>query len=74
MHKAIDSDVASAVHAITHRTTNTKQILTTPIWPITTLAGKRDLEFAAFIMLGPRNEEPMPVKVKLIERIINVTA
>ena len=54
MHKAIDRDVASAVQAITHRITKIKQILITPIWPITTLAGKRDRELAAFIMLGPK--------------------
>ncbi len=44
----------------------------TPICPITTLAGNRDLELAAFIMLGPRKEEPMPAIVKEIERITMV--
>ena len=72
MHKAIDRDVASAVQAITHRITKIKQILITPIWPITTLAGKRDLEFAAFIMLGPKKEDPMPAIEKETERIMIV--
>jgi len=72
MHKAIDRDVASAVHAITHRITKIKQILITPIWPITTLAGKRDRELAAFIMLGPKKEDPMPAIEKEIERIMMV--
>jgi hypothetical protein len=72
MHKAIDSDVASAVHAITQRITNTKQILITPIWPITTLAGNRDLALAAFIMLGPKKDDPIPAHVKDIERIMIV--
>ena len=72
MHSAIDSEVASAVHAITHRITNTKQIFITPICPITTLAGNRDLELAAFIMLGPKKDEPMPAHVNEIERTIIV--
>ena len=70
----MDSDVACAVQAIIHRTTNTKQMFITPIWPITTLAGKRDLAFAAFIILGPRNDEPSPAKVKEIERIAMINA
>ena len=74
MHKAIDSEVACAVQAIIQRITKTKQILITPIWPITTLAGKRDLAFAAFIMLGPRKDEPIPAKVKEIERITITSA
>jgi hypothetical protein len=52
--------------------TNTKQMLITPICPITTLAGNRDLELAAFIMLGPRKDEPMPATEKEIERIMMV--
>jgi hypothetical protein len=65
----MDSEVASAVHAITQRITNTRQMFIRPIWPITTLAGKRDLELAAFIMLGPKKEEPIPAKAKEIERM-----
>jgi hypothetical protein len=74
IHKATDSEVASAVQAITQRITNTKQIFMTPIWPITMLAGNRDLEFAAFIMLGPKKEEPMPANVKDIERMTRARA
>ena len=41
----------------------------TPIWPITMLAGNRDLELAAFIILGPKNDDPIPANVKDIERM-----
>lgn len=72
IHSAIDKEVASAVHAITHRMRKTKQMFITPIWPITTLAGNRDLELAAFIVLGPKKEDPIPAHVKVTERIIMV--
>jgi len=45
----------------------------TPIWPITTLDGKFERAFAAFITDGAKNEEPSPATVKLIERIIRTT-
>ena len=70
MQKAIAREVACAVHATIHRITNTKQILMTPIWPITTLEGRLERVFAAFITDGPKNEEPRPAKVKEAERII----
>ena len=41
----------------------------TPICPITTLDGNFERVFAAFMTDGPRNEEPKPATVKLIERI-----
>ena len=72
IHSAIDNEVASAVQAITHRMRKTKQMFITPIWPITTLAGNRDLELAAFIMLGPKKEDPKPAHVKVIERMTMV--
>jgi hypothetical protein len=72
IHSAIDNEVASAVHAIIHRMRNTKHMFITPIWPITTLAGNRDLEFAAFMMLGPKKEDPNPAHVNVIERMTRV--
>ena len=54
---------------MTQRTTNTNEILMTPIWPITTLEGNLERVFAAFMTDGPKNEEPRPAIVKLIERI-----
>ena len=54
---------------MTQRTTNTNEILITPICPITTLDGNVERVFAAFITDGPKNEEPNPAMVKLIERI-----
>jgi len=39
----------------------------TPIWPITTLDGNFERVFAAFITDGPKNDEPSPAIVKLIE-------
>jgi len=69
MHSAIDSDVACAVQAITHRITKTSAMLITPIWPITTLDGNFERVFPAFITDGPRNDEPRPASVKLIERM-----
>ena len=44
-------------------------MLITPIWPITTLEGNLERVFAAFMTDGPKNEEPRPATVKLIERI-----
>jgi hypothetical protein len=44
-------------------------MLMTPICPITTLDGNFERVFAAFMTDGPRNEEPKPATVKLIERI-----
>ncbi len=41
----------------------------TPIWPITTLDGNFERASAAFITEGPKNEEPRPAMVKLMERI-----
>jgi len=52
-----------------HLKMNTKIMLITPIWPITTLDGNFERVFAAFITDGPKNEEPRPAIVKLIERI-----
>jgi hypothetical protein len=43
--------------------------LITPICPITTLEGNLERVFAAFITDGPKNEDPRPAIVKLIERI-----
>jgi len=42
----------------------------TPIWPITTLDGNFDREFAAFITEGAKKDEPNPAKVKLIDKMI----
>jgi hypothetical protein len=44
-------------------------MLMTPICPITTLDGNFERVFAAFMTDGPRNEEPKPATVKLIERM-----
>ena len=44
-------------------------MLMMPIWPITTLDGNLERVFAAFITEGPRNDDPKPAMVKLIERI-----
>jgi hypothetical protein len=44
-------------------------MLITPIWPTTTLEGNFERVFAAFMTEGPKNEEPKPARVKLIERI-----
>jgi hypothetical protein len=44
-------------------------MLMTPIWPITTLDGNFERVFAAFIIDGPKKDEPSPAIVKLIERI-----
>jgi hypothetical protein len=63
----MDNEVACAVHAITQRTTNTNEILMTPIWPITTLDGNFERVFAAFMTDGPKNEDPKPAMVKLME-------
>jgi hypothetical protein len=45
----------------------------TPIWPMTTLEGNFERVFAAFIIDGPKKDEPRPATVKLIERIMRTT-
>lgn len=41
----------------------------TPIWPITTLEGELERILAAFMILGPKNDDPRPAIVKVMLKI-----
>lgn len=71
--RAIDKENTWAVQAITTLITKTAMLLITPIWPMTTLAGAAEREFAIFITLGVRNDAPKPDIVKLIDRLTNIS-
>ena len=60
MASPIDSEVNSAVHAITQRNTKARTIVITPICPTTTEEGFFDRVLAAFMKDGARKEEPSP--------------
>ena len=42
----------------------------TPNWPSTTLDGELERILAAFMIVGPKNDEPRPAIVKVILKII----
>ena len=70
INKARESEKTCAVQAITNLKIQTAMLFMTPIWPITTLDGELERIFAAFMMLGPKNDEPRPAIVKVILKII----